>query len=269
MTTSIASGRPTASHRPQVGSLLPPPRPVPLTRLVGLEVRKMVDTLAGRWLVIVTLALALVLMVAFGVFGEAPEVTVGTSLGAAGGPLGILLPVLGIMAATAEWSQRAGLVTFSLEPRRGRIVLARVIAGLILGVAVVVASVALAYLVTAATGLLGRPSGYDMGAIQLAGFVVVMALSVLQGVAFGFLFLNTPVAIVTIFALPSAVSIAVEFSERVAEIAPWVDLSRSGAPLLEGTLTWTTAGQLATSSLLWIGLPLAVGTWRVMTSEVK
>jgi hypothetical protein len=63
--------------------------------------------------------------------------------------------------------------------------------------------------------------------------------------------------------------VATQFSERMAEVAPWLDLSRSGAPLLEGTLSWTTAGQLATSSLLWIGLPLAIGTWRVLRSEVK
>ena len=130
MTTIPApSVHPTASRGPRVGSLLSPPSRVPLTRLVGLEVRKMVDTLAGRWLVIVTVALALALMIGFAVFGDAGQVTVGTSLGAAAGPFGILLPVLGIMAATAEWSQRAGLVTFSLEPRRGRIVLARVVAG--------------------------------------------------------------------------------------------------------------------------------------------
>lgn len=269
MTTVSTPTSHTAERPPRVGALLPPPGPVPLTRLVGLELRKMVDTLAGRWLVLVTLVLALVLMIAFAVLGEAPEVTVGTSLGAAGGPLGILLPILGIMAATAEWSQRAGLVTFALEPRRGRVVLSRVVAGLLLGVAVVVVSVALAYVVTAATGLLGRPSAYDMGAAQLAGFVVVMALSVLQGVAFGFLFLNTPVAIVTVLALPSALAVAIEFSEGMAEVAPWIDLSRSGAPLLEGTLSWTTAGQLATSSLLWIALPLALGTWRVLRSEVK
>ena len=270
MTTIPApSVHPTASRGPRVGSLLSPPSRVPLTRLVGLEVRKMVDTLAGRWLVIVTVALALALMIGFAVFGDAGQVTVGTSLGAAAGPFGILLPVLGIMAATAEWSQRAGLVTFSLEPRRGRIVLARVLAGVVVGGAVVLVSVALAFAVAAAGGLLGSAVAYDVGPAELAGFVVIMALSVLQGVAFGFLFLNTPVAIVTIFALPSAVSIAVEFSERVAEVAPWIDLSRAGAPLLEGTLTWTTAGQLATSSLLWIGLPLAIGTWRVLGSEVK
>ena len=45
-------------------------------------------------------------------------------------PLAMLLPVIGIMAATAEWTQRTGLVTFTLEPRRGRVVLAKALAAL-------------------------------------------------------------------------------------------------------------------------------------------
>ena len=45
----------------------------------------------------------------------------------------MLLPILGIMAATAEWTQRTGLVTFTLEPRRGRVVLAKALAALVLG----------------------------------------------------------------------------------------------------------------------------------------
>jgi len=36
-------------------------------------------------------------------------------------PQSWLLPVLGIMAVTSEWTQRTGLVTHTLEPRRSRI----------------------------------------------------------------------------------------------------------------------------------------------------
>ena len=32
---------------------------------------------------------------------------------------GFLLPVLGIMLVTSEWSQRTAMVTFTLEPHRG------------------------------------------------------------------------------------------------------------------------------------------------------
>ena len=45
---------------------------------------------------------------------------------------GLLLPVLGIMLVTGEWGQRTGMVTFTLEPSRSRVVLAKLVAGLLL-----------------------------------------------------------------------------------------------------------------------------------------
>ena len=56
-------------------------------------------------------------------------------------PMAILLPVLGIMSATQEWSQRTGLTTFTLEPRRGRVVTAKVVAAALLGLIVIAATV--------------------------------------------------------------------------------------------------------------------------------
>ena len=38
-----------------------------------------------------------------------------------------LLPILAIMLVTSEWSQRTALVTFTLEPRRSRVVLAKLV----------------------------------------------------------------------------------------------------------------------------------------------
>ena len=37
-------------------------------------------------------------------------------------PMNILLPVLGIMLVTSEWSQRTAMVTFTLEPSRDRLI---------------------------------------------------------------------------------------------------------------------------------------------------
>ena len=45
-----------------------------------------------------------------------------------------LLPLVLLMAMTAEWSQRTAMTTFTLEPRRGRVLAAKVIAGLTLSV---------------------------------------------------------------------------------------------------------------------------------------
>ena len=54
----------------------------------------------------------------------------GDFLGVSGAVLGYFLPILIIMLVTSEVSQRTGLVTFTLEPRRSRVVVAKFIGGL-------------------------------------------------------------------------------------------------------------------------------------------
>ena len=45
--------------------------------------------------------------------------------------MNILLPVLGIMSVTSEWSQRTAMVTFTLEPSRSRFLAAKFVGTLI------------------------------------------------------------------------------------------------------------------------------------------
>ena len=58
--------------------------------------------------------------------------------------MALILPVVGILAVTSEWSQRTGLVTFGLEPRRMRIAWAKLISALLVGVAAFALALALA-----------------------------------------------------------------------------------------------------------------------------
>ncbi|MDO5504457.1 MAG: ABC transporter permease [Actinomycetia bacterium] len=257
------------THQPQVGTSLPAPRPVPLTRLIHVELRKMVDTLAGRWLVIVTLLIALAIMALAITFGDVGVVEVTMNLGVVAVAFAILLPVIGIMAATAEWSQRAGLVTFTLEPRRWRVIVARVMAGALLGTIVVLLSMALAYLVTAVCGLFGMTTSYSLSGPMAVGFLAMMVLLVLQGIGFGFVFLNTPLAVVSLLALPTVMSILHGVWSRMETIGPWIDLNAAASPLLNGSMSGTEVAQLGSASLLWIVLPLLIGAWRVMRREVK
>ncbi len=70
----------------------------------------------------------------------------------------VLLPVLGILLVTAEWSQRTALTTFTLVPRRERIIAAKAAAGVALAVAATVVCVAVCavVLVHADHGRAGR-----------------------------------------------------------------------------------------------------------------
>ena len=95
---------------------------VPFGRLVSVELRKMFDTRAGRWLLIsIAASTALVLVIQLWVvLAQDLTVTFNDFAGGANIPMNILLPVLGVMSVTSEWSQRTAMVTFTLEPSRSR-----------------------------------------------------------------------------------------------------------------------------------------------------
>ena len=95
-----------------------------------------------------------------------------------------------------------------------------------------------------------------------------MTIFVLQGLGFGFAILNTPVAIVASILLPTIWSIVGSFP-KLQTAATWLDLNRTIDPLTSGSMSTSDWAHLGTASLVWIGIPLAVGAWRVLTREVK
>lgn len=243
---------------------------VPWQRLINVELRKMVDTRAGRWMLIVMSAISLVVLTVFLIWGPADEATFGTLLGITSFPLVVLLPILGIMAATAEWSQRTGLVTFTLEPRRGRVVIAKVVAALLLGLVVTATAFAAASVANVIGSTFTDASGaWDVTWQVTLGVILGFAIFVLQGLAFGFVFLNTPFAIVASLLLPTIWSIAISLIASLREPSKWLDLNQVTEPLFSGSMTGENWGQLATSFGVWVVLPLLIGAWRVMHREVK
>lgn len=91
----------------------------PFGRLLRVELRKSYDTRAGRWLLIsiglLVLAAETIALAVTTVQDEAMQF--GDFVGTAAFLTSFLLPVLGIMVLTTEWSQRTAMVTFALEPR--------------------------------------------------------------------------------------------------------------------------------------------------------
>jgi ABC-2 type transport system permease protein len=246
-----------------------PDRPVSLGRLVGVEWRKQVDTRAGLWLLIsIGLITAGVLVIMFFVGGGAHSW--GDYLLATATPMSILLPIVGILAATSEWSQRTGLTTFALEPRRPRVVLAKALSSLLTAVATLVLSVALSAGVhQLAVSLRGVEADWSMSWAVLGGVALMIALSLIQGVAFGLALLNTPGAIVAYLVLPTVWGILGGLISWLKDAATWLDVNTSMEPLLSGTMTGAQWAHLGTASLVWVGLPLAFGLWRVVRAELK
>lgn len=241
---------------------------IPFTRHVVVELRKMADTRAGKWLMITIVVITALVVGLLLVFAPDDANTFEAFLGATSTPQGFLLPVLGVLLVTSEWGQRAALTTFTLEPHRGRIILAKVVAAVVFGLAAIAVALVVAALATVIAGVEDRWGAYGFG--DTGSFALLQALGILQGLAFGMLFLNSAAAIVTFFVLPIAFNILTSIVDQLQSAQPWIDLATAQTPLFSGAaLTGEEWAQLAVTSLIWIGVPMAVGTWRMTRAEVK
>lgn len=243
----------------------------PFSRLVAVELRKSFDTRAGRWLIGAILGITAAIMVIFFLVADAPDRVFGNFIGIASTPQGFLLPVLGILLVTSEWGQRTAMVTFALEPSRTRVIGAKVAAALVFGIGAFVAAIAIASLFTLVGGADEGFEGLSLSIFAL--FLGLQLLTLLQGLAYGLILLNTPAAIVTFFVLPIASSIIFGLVPALGDAAPWVDLGTAQAPLFESFsgsgLSGEEYAQLGTTALIWIIVPFLAGWFRVMRAELK
>ena len=245
---------------------------VPFSRLVRVELRKMLDTRAGRWLLIAIAGITVAAMVLFLIFAPDAELRFSNFVGITATPQAFLLPVLGILSITSEWSQRTGLVTFTLEPRRGRALASKVTAVLLLGlvfVALLLASAAIGNLLGEA--MRGGSGEWAFGIDDVGKVLLLQLMGLLGGLAFGTILLNSAAAIVLSFVLPLAVGVVFGIVPALRDAAPWIDIGTAQGPLFafEDTVTGEEWAQLLVTSLWWIWLPLAAGIARVLRSEVK
>ena len=250
---------------------------VPFTRLVRVELRKARDTRAGFWLLAAIALIVAVVLTIFTVIVIVQEepVRLGDFVATAAYLTSFLLPILAIMLVTSEWSQRSALVTFSLEPKRSRVIMAK----LAVAVLFTLLTLAIAFvmgLVCNAVSELAQPerTGWGVGVDGLAGFVVTQTLTMLGGFAIATLLLNTAASIV-LFVVYKYVLVGVfealrALSGTFDEIAPWIDFQDAQSDIYEWNLSGTEAwAHLVVSGLLWLALPMAVGLWRILRAEVK
>lgn len=237
---------------------------IPFSRLVRVEWAKATDTRAARWLLVlvavVTVAMVLVAIVAPTTFDQ----THAGYLRVAALGLTIPLPVVAILMLTGEWSQRSILTTFTQEPRRVRVVTAKVAVSLLLGLAGAVAGglIAAAGITVAAAS--GRSLDADLTAGVIVGYLVFVLLNVLAGVALGALLQSSAAAIAASFALPATVAVLGTASTLVAD---WVDMSTTWNAVLEGD-GGGHLPQVATSIAFWVAVPLAAGVVRTVRRDV-
>jgi ABC-2 type transport system permease protein len=249
---------------------------VPFGRLVSVELRKMFDTRAGRWLLISIAAFtALVLVIQLWVvLAQDLTVTFNDFAGGANIPMTIGLPVLGAMSVTSEWSQRTAMVTFTLEPSRSRFLAAKYVSTLIVAVAAVVVGLVLTLI---ANGLYAALSDnlvtWELGPFRIFCYFLLYLFAMSSGFALGMLFLNTAAAIVFYFVysfiLPGLFELGAALMGWFKDIRPWIDFATAQNPIIEADVSGEQWAQLATSMAIWLLLPLVIGVWRVLRAEVK
>jgi len=238
---------------------------IPFARLVRVEWGKATDTRAARWLLIAVAATTVGLMLAPILSPSSIEQSYTSYLGFAAVALSILLPVVSILTLTSEWSQHTALATFTQEPRRMRIIRAKITVSLMLGAGAAV----FGGLVTAAglgvAAASGRTLDANLDAGLLAAFLLYVVLNVMTGVALGALVHNSAAAIVASFVLPIGFALLGRASQLVAE---WLDYSTTFTWLLNGEWSGHTS-QILVSVTLWVAIPLAAGLVRTVRREIN
>jgi ABC-2 type transport system permease protein len=235
-----------------------------LPRLTAVELRKMTDTRAGLWLLLLVAVGAIAAVVTTLVAGHDTEHTMGRFFIVCGFPASILLPIVGMLAVTGEWSQRTGLTTFTLVPERGRVVAAKLLAGCGLALAAVLVCLLVA---AAANAIAGGQWNLDFP--RLAGGSAYMLISMLAGLALGLLLMRSAPAIVTYFVVPTIVGVLVGTIPSLKGPSRWFDLGQATAPLGGGTIAGGDWPRLAVAVTIWVGLPLAVGLLRLRRHELS
>ncbi|WBB72558.1 ABC transporter permease [Micromonospora sp. WMMD1128] len=264
MTTATTTAPPAAQARHEPAAAGPS-----LARLTEVELRKLADTRAGRWLLITIGLIAVAIVVVQLFVTDAPEQTFAAFFEPSLLPVGLLLPVLGILSITGEWSQRTALTTFALVPRRERVIVAKLAAVVLAALGSVLVSLAVAVAGTLAAKATGGAGAWTFDWQMLPYAAVFQVANVLLGAGFGLLLLSTPLAIVTYLLLPTVWSVLAAMIEGLREPARWLDTTSTMEPLLGSDVTAGQWGRLGVSLAVWVLLPLVAGLIRTLRREVS
>ena len=267
-TTALAPS--TASARPA----RPAPAPIPMSRIVSVELRKMFDTRSGFWLLIGIGVSALLATAAVVLW--APDASISyDSFGAAVGiPMALLLPVTAILSVTSEWSQRSGLTTFTLVPHRGRVMLAKAVVSVAVGIGSILVALAIGALGNVVgSALAGVDTVWDIPLSQVSTLLLANVLNLMIGFMLGSLIRNSPGAIVAYvvysFVLPPLSMLLASSQDWWDRASQWLDFNMAQGPLYDDAMSASDWAHLGVSSIIWLVVPLAIGLVLLRRSEVK
>lgn len=250
-------------------------RPIPATRLVKVELRKMFNTRSGFWMLVSIAVLSPISAGSLLVFGRGSDVTYQNFVRASGFPMSVILPIIAILAVTNEWSQRTGLTTFTLIPSRGHVIGAKSIATLLVGVGSVVVALAVGAVGNVAgSALAGVDTAWDISLSMAAQIVLYNLVGMAIGFTLGVVLRNSAAAIVGYFVaslvLPGILVLLAQVRSWFEDLQPWIDWNKTQVALLNGaTNTGKEWAMLGSTTMIWIVMPLVVGLLFLRRSEVK
>jgi hypothetical protein len=253
------------------------PRPaggIPTRRILRTELRKMFDTRSGFWLMASIGIAALLATASVIMFAPDRELTYGNFAAAFGIPMSVILPIIAALSVTSEWSQRSGLTTFTLVPHRGRVIFAKAVVSVFVGVVGVLAA-----LVVGAVGnvvgaaIAGVDTVWDVSVANVLLIVLGNVLGLMVGFMLGVLIRSSAGAIVAYFVysfvLPTLAGLLAATQHWFHDLQPWVDFNFAQSALFNGSMNAEQWGHLAVTGTGWLVLPTLLGVWLVMRAEVK
>lgn len=255
--------------------------PIRFHNLLRVELRKFVSTRSQRVLHIVSAAVLILIVAAMTIWYDplfSPDNT--------GAPvwapwvmpvflqrfgLMFLVPTAVVLFVTSEWSTRSAMTTFTLVPRRGRIVLAKGFATAIVAI--------LTHLLMMAGGLITTLVGRSVHGVPIDASAWVSASAVakdacawliMMASAFGIALLaqSTPLALAIVLAGPVAVQTLRGITPGLDKVVQWIDLNGMSQAVLQG-LDDQFLPQLLAAVTAWIVVPIIAGTIRTLRREAS
>lgn len=240
------------------------PGGIAFSRLVRVEWLKATDTRAARWLLGLVALSTVGMMLVPVIVPTSFDQTYASYLEVASIGQVIFLPIVAMLMLTGEWSQRSIISTFTQEPRRIRVINAKLVVAMMLGVGAAV----LGGVVTAAglglASATGRPLEANLSVGVIAGYLLYLLLNVLGAVAFGALLQSSATAIAAYFTINPAVALLATVSTPVKH---WIDTATIWNWVLHND--WGGhALQITVSVVIWVVAPLAAGVVRTTRRDV-
>jgi ABC-2 type transport system permease protein len=237
-----------------------------------IEARKLAGTRSGKGLIAVLAVLAICgALVSMSMPADTPTLSIVDTYAMAVAPLVLFVPITAMVTLTSEWSTRSAVLTFTLTPQRGGVLAGKVLLGAALSVVAPLYALGLAVIATEISAL---SRGRDVSYANAFGFnggllqnVVLVTTYTAFAIAVGMLVRVTAAAVPVFLALtvlPDAVLKMV-----LGSSANWVSPIRGFEKLSSGDFsTGVEFGQAGTVIFLWLLLPLILGGYRFLRTDI-